>query len=175
MPIIIHSRGPIFPVMSRAQKSIAFILQMIGGAAGNASFRKTDATHRPTCGVCRGFRRGLLRDHFRLASVSIPLQAYWMMPLMGATQFGLTAGLAIYLPELFPTSVRATGVSFAYNLGRFVAAGGGLVSATLTNHVFGHLPAPLPLRCAAISMSAIFIIGLLSAFAAPETRDLPLR
>jgi len=156
-------------------KSIAFILQMIGGAAGMLLFANLMRRIGRRAAFVAGFAAAFCATIFVFASVSTPLQAYWMMPLMGATQFGLTAGLAIYLPELFPTSVRATGVSFAYNLGRFVAAGGGLVSATLTNHVFGHLPAPLPLRCAAISMSAIFIIGLLSAFAAPETRDSPLR
>jgi MFS family permease len=156
-------------------KSIAFILQMVGGAAGMLLFANLMRRIGRRAAFVTGFAAAFGATIFVFASVSTPLQAYWMMPLMGATQFGLTAGLAIYLPELFPTSVRATGVSFAYNLGRFVAAGGGLVSATLTNHVFGQLPSPLPLRYAAISMSAIFIIGLLSAFAAPETRDSPLR
>ena len=156
-------------------KSIAFILQMIGGAAGMLLFANLMRRIGRRAAFVAGFAAAFGATIFVFASLSTPLQAYWMMPLMGATQFGLTAGVAIYLPELFPTSVRATGVSFAYNVGRFVAAGGGLVSATLTNHVFGHLPAPLPLRYAAISMSAIFIIGFLFALAAPETRDSPLR
>jgi MFS family permease len=156
-------------------KSIAFILQMVGGAAGMLIFANLMRRIGRRAAFAAGFAAAFGATIFVFASMSTPLQAYWMMPLMGATQFGLTAGLAIYLPELFPTSVRATGVSFAYNLGRFVAAGGGLVSATLTIRVFGHLPSPLPLRYAAISMSAIFIIGIFFALAAPETRDSPLR
>lgn len=156
-------------------KSIGFILQMTGGAAGMLLFTELMRRIGRRAAFGAGFGAALGVTIFVFASMSTPLQAYWMMPLMGATQFGLTAGLAIYLPELFPTRVRATGVSFAYNIGRFVAAGGGLVSASLTNHVFGHLSSPLPLRYAAISMSAIFIVGLLSAFAAPETRGSPLR
>ena len=40
------------------------------------------------------------------------------------SQLALFAGFAIYLPELFPTSLRSTGTSFCYNVGRFVAATG---------------------------------------------------
>ena len=46
------------------------------------------------------------------------------IPIMGFCQLALFAGFAIYLPELFPTRLRSTGVSFCYNVGRFVAASG---------------------------------------------------
>ena len=42
---------------------------------------------------------------------------FWMLPLMGFGQFGV---FAVYLPELFPTSLRSTGTSFCYNVGRLV-------------------------------------------------------
>ena len=35
----------------------------------------------------------------------------WMSAVMGFFQLGLFAGFAIYLPELFPTAVRATGTA----------------------------------------------------------------
>ncbi|MGZ8938911.1 MAG: MFS transporter, partial [Limisphaerales bacterium] len=49
---------------------------------------------------------------------------FWMLPLMGFCQLSLFGGYAIYFPELFPTSLRSTGISFCYNVGRFVAAVG---------------------------------------------------
>jgi MFS family permease len=152
-------------------KNIAFILQMVGGAAGMLLFASLMRRFGWRRTFIAGFAAAFAVTVFVYASITTPLQAYWMMPLMGAAQLGLTAGLAIYLPELFSTNVRATGVSFAYNLGRFVAAGGGLVSATLTNHVFVHLSSPLPLRYAAMSMSVIFLLGLYYAVATPETRN----
>src|SRR5205085_666895 len=100
--------------------------------------------------------------------------AYWMMPLMGAAQLGPFAGFAIYLPELFPGSLRSTGTSFCYNLGRFAAAAGSFFSAVLTQQVFGKFAPPLPLRYSAIAMCAIFLIGLIVLPFAPETRGKPL-
>ena len=51
-------------------------------------------------------------------------QVFWMMPIMGFGQFALFGGYAVYFPELFPTHLRSTGISFCYNVGRFIAASG---------------------------------------------------
>src|SRR5205807_4765951 len=57
---------------------------------------------------------------------------FWMIPIMGFFQLSLFAGFSIYLPELFPTSLRSTGTSFCYNVGRFIAAAGPLFMGQLT-------------------------------------------
>ena len=49
-------------------------------------------------------------------------QIFWMLPLMGFGQLSVFGVYAIYLPELFPTSLRSTGTSFCYNVGRIIAA-----------------------------------------------------
>ena len=54
----------------------------------------------------------------------------WMSFVMGFFQLALFAGFAIYLPELFPLRLRSTGVSFCYNVGRFIAASGPSVSSS---------------------------------------------
>jgi MFS family permease len=95
---------------------------------------------------------------------------FWLVPLMAFGQFGLFAGYAIYFPELFPTRLRSTGVSFCYNVGRFVAALGPLTLGLLVSKVFGHLPGLLPLRYAGISLCAVFLVGLVTLPFAPETR-----
>lgn len=95
---------------------------------------------------------------------------FWLVPLMAFGQFGLFAGYAIYLPELFPTRLRSTGVSFCYNVGRFLAALGPLTLGLLTSKVFGHLPGLMPLRYAGITLCAVFLVGLATLPFAPETR-----
>jgi len=100
-----------------------------------------------------------------------------MMFLMGAAQLSVFAGFAIYLPELFPSRLRSTGTSFCYNLGRFAAAAGSFFSAKLTADVYGKYAAQdpaLPLRFAAMTMCGIFLIGIVTAIFAPETKGQPL-
>ena len=43
---------------------------------------------------------------------------------IGLTVFGVFGAFTYYLPELFPTRLRATGAGFCYNVGRIVAAAG---------------------------------------------------
>ncbi|MBX3111010.1 MAG: MFS transporter [Fimbriimonadaceae bacterium] len=47
-----------------------------------------------------------------------------MFFFMGLTVFGVFGSFTYYLPELYPTRLRATGAGFCYNAGRFVAAAG---------------------------------------------------
>lgn len=153
-------------------KNWAYILQMAGGAIGMIVFGWAAERfgRRPTFVI--GFAGALLVTALVYWKLQTPLDAYWMTPLMGAFQFGLFAGFSIYLPELFDARVRGAGVSFAYNLGRFAAAGGGFGSALLTTRVFGHLQAIDALRYSAILMCAIYLIGMLVATRAPETKGL---
>lgn len=100
---------------------------------------------------------------------------FWMLPLMGFCQLALFGGYAIYFPELFPTRLRSTGTSFCYNVGRFLAAAGPFALGYLSKYVFtpdnGFQQG---FRWAAVSMSLIFILGVLVLPFAPETKDRPL-
>src|SRR5262249_27658183 len=58
-------------------------------------------------------------------------QIFLLLPLVGIFTLGITSGFPIYLPELFPTRVRTSGVGLCYNLGRIVTAGGVLITGTL--------------------------------------------
>jgi hypothetical protein len=97
-----------------------------------------------------------------------------LLAMAGAGQLSIFAGYSIYLPELFGSKVRSTGVSFAYNLGRFAAAAGSFFSAILTTRVFAAFAPPAPLRYSAITMCAVFLVGLGAALFAPETKGKPL-
>jgi MFS transporter, SHS family, sialic acid transporter len=85
---------------------------------------------------------------------------------------GLTAAFygwfPLYLPELFPTAVRATGQGFAFNFGRILAAIGGLQTATLMGLFDGSFPK------AGSVMTVIYAIGLLIIWLGPETKGKPL-
>ena len=101
---------------------------------------------------------------------------FWMLVIMGFFQLSLFALYALYFPEIFPTYLRSTGVSFCYNVGRYVAAFGPLLFGLLTSRVFtgDAYPAPLNWRYAGMTMSLVFLIGIVTLFFARETKDQPL-
>jgi MFS family permease len=152
----------------------AYQLNMLGAGFGMWLFTRVTQITGRRFAFFVGFLAALLITAFAYWKMQTPTDAYWMMPLMGAAQLGTFAGFAIYLPELFPSSLRSTGTSFCYNLGRFAAAGGSFFSAILTQQVFGNFASPLPLRYSAITMCAIFLLGLIVLPFAPETRGKPL-
>jgi SHS family sialic acid transporter-like MFS transporter len=89
--------------------------------------------------------------------------------------------LPLYLPELFRTSVRATGQGFGFNFGRILAAVGALQTGALmglfksdTGFVLGpfNLGSGYPAACSV--MSAIYFVGAVLIWFAPETKGKPL-
>jgi MFS family permease len=101
---------------------------------------------------------------------------FWMIPLMGFCQLALFGGYAIYFPELFPTRLRSTGISFCYNGARFVAATGPFVQGHLRNYFRGLAGGDVVqgFRMAGLTMCAIFLLGLIVLPFAPETKGKPL-
>lgn len=163
------------PEAVRAQvanaKNWAYVLQMAGAGVGMMLFGWLAARigRRPTFVI--GFLAAFGTTVLAYWKLQTPADAYWMMPIMGAAQLSVLAGFAIYLPELFASRHRSTGVSFAYNFGRFAASGGGFFSALLTTQVFAAYPSPEPLRYSAMVMCVIFLIGAVAALMAPETKN----
>lgn len=98
-------------------------------------------------------------------------QIFVLVPIMGFCQLSLFAGYAIYFPELFPTRLRSTGTSFCYNVGRFVAAIGPIIQAQLVKAFAGTNES---LRWAGVTMSLVFLVGLLALPFLPETKNKPL-
>ena len=73
-----------------------------------------------------------------------------------------------YLPELFPTRIRATGAGFCFNAGRVMAAGGPFLTGILVAYVG-------TLARAASSVAIIYILGMLILLKARETKHDVLR
>lgn len=72
--------------------------------------------------------------------------------------------LALYLPELFPTHVRATGSGLAYNSGRFATAAGVLLAGFLFTSLGGDYA-----RVGAIC-AFVYALGLVVIWFAPNTK-----
>ncbi len=81
---------------------------------------------------------------------------------------GITASFygffPLYFPELFPTSVRATGQGFSFNFGRIIAAIGGLQTANLMSYFGDSFPK------AGSVMASIYLIGVVVIWFGPETK-----
>jgi MFS family permease len=60
-----------------------------------------------------------------------PQTRLYMYFFVGLTVFGIFGSFTFYLPELFPTRLRATGSGFCYNIGRVIAAGGPFLVGTI--------------------------------------------
>lgn len=96
---------------------------------------------------------------------------YWMLPLMGFGQYSVFGVYAVYLPELFPTSLRSTGTSFCYNGGRIVAATAPFTISKITASLGGDVEG---FRTAGVWVSGVLLLGILALPFLPETKDRPL-
>lgn len=77
--------------------------------------------------------------------------------------------LPLYLPELFPTRVRAIGQGFAFNFGRILAGAGSLyLGYMITTFFEGKYPVPCTL------LASIYFLGMIVIWGAPETKGQPL-
>lgn len=99
--------------------------------------------------------------------------AYWMLPMMGFAQLSVFGGYSIYFPELFPTRLRGTGISFCYNTVRYLAAAFPLMLSGLNKFLLAG-GVNEPFRKAATILSFIFVLGLVALIWAPETKGKPL-
>jgi MFS family permease len=75
--------------------------------------------------------------------------------------------LPLYLPELFPTRVRAAGQGFCYNAGRSLAAVGVLLTTF-------HIDVQGDYAAAAARVCLVYVVGLGLAWLLPETKGKPL-
>jgi MFS family permease len=86
-----------------------------------------------------------------------------LLPLLGFFNNGIFSGFPIYLPELYPTRIRATAAGFCFNIGRVLAATGPFVT--------GYLVVALgSFGLAASAVAVVYIVGLLILPFAPETK-----
>lgn len=118
--------------------------------------------------------------YFTLCALSLVICAYlFRTQTTYTTHFVFTVFLAgtataafygffpLYLPELFPTAVRATGQGLCYNAGRLIAAVGALTSGQLVVHYGGYA------QMGAV-ITLVYAFGMIAIWFAPETKGKPL-
>jgi len=88
--------------------------------------------------------------------------------LIGAVTAAFYGWLPLYLPELFPTRVRATGQGLCFNFGRILAAVGALTQGKLVAAYGGSYA-----KAGAV-VTLIYVVGMILIWFAPETKDRPL-
>jgi hypothetical protein len=153
--------------------SLGALLQDMGAFLGISAF---------TILTARIGRRGAFAISFLIAFAATvwtfrnlhePGQILWMLPLLGFSTMLVIGGYAIYLPELYPTRLRSSGVGFCYNAGRIVAAAGPFILGSLTM-AFQNSGVASPFRAAATAVAFIYLLGFVATAFAPETVGQPL-
>lgn len=93
-------------------------------------------------------RRTMFGVYFVLSSAALlttfgldlpPQTRLYLCFFVGLTLFGVFGSFTYYLPELFPTRLRATGAGFCYNSGRVVAAAGPFLVGSIAARGVGSI------------------------------------
>lgn len=87
---------------------------------------------------------------------------------VGALTASFYGWLPLYLPELFPTRVRATAQGVSFNAGRLLAAVGALGSGALVEFYHGDYAKM------GATITLIYVVGMVAIWFAPETKNQPL-
>lgn len=89
----------------------------------------------------------------------------YLLPVFGYFVFGVFSGHAVYLPELFPTHVRATAVSFCNGSGRVITSFGPLVAGLLVGALGGSFT-----KATAV-ITCFAGLSIIAALLGRETKD----
>jgi MFS family permease len=87
-----------------------------------------------------------------------------VLPIFGFFVFGIFSGFAIYLPELFPTHIRSTGVGFTTGTARVVTSFGPLVAGLMVGAFGGSF------NNVTAFMTCFALLSIVAMFLGPETR-----
>lgn len=126
-------------------------------------------------------RRPMYAIYYLCAGISVlaafglnmdPHTRLYMYFPVGLSVFGVFGSFTYYLPELFPTRLRATGAGFCYNAGRFIASAGPFIVGRVAAMGTDALEAA---RTTVFYVGFVPLIGLLLIPLAIETRGRTLQ
>jgi len=152
-------------------KAIAQILSALGAVAGCilAPVLAHRLGRRPSFALLCAASFTVTSVLFRLLSEQYGPALLVTIFLTGAATGSFYGWFPLYLPELFPTRVRATGQGVCYNAGRVIAAVGAVVQGRLVAAFDGSYAR------AGATITLVYLLGLVLVWAGPETkgRELP--
>jgi len=144
-----------------------FMLMNVGGILGYATLIwSNDAIGRRWSYFLMAFG-GAAANLFMFTQIETTGGLLLFAPIFGFFVVGGFGTFAVYLLELFPTRIRATGQGFCWNAARIVTAAGPLATGAIVG-AFGSATA------AGAMATTIYFIGLVAIWFGPETRGLPL-
>ena len=121
-------------------------------------------------------RKPVTMAYFAIAFLMTPVLFLWtadptLLLVAAAVNAFFTLGqyswMPVWLPELFPTRSRATGLAFTFNAPRFIAFLGPLFAGVLIVQFGGYSHAAMTIAC-------IYVLGFCVAPFLPETSGKPL-
>jgi len=121
-------------------------------------------------------RKPVVMIFFAMSLILTPVLFMWthdltLLLVVAAINAFFTLGqyswMSTWLPELYPTRMRATGIAFIFNSPRFVAFLGPLLAGTLIVQFGGYSKA-------AVIVSVIYVLGFVLVPLLPETKGKPL-
>jgi MFS family permease len=149
--------------------AIGGIAYNVGGVAGYALFGFfADAFGRRVVTMVYFVGALVLTPVFFIFAHGAPLTLVLVLCAINAFfTNGQYTWMPVWLPEIYPTRIRATAISFVFNAPRFVAFLGPIFAGTLIVRLGGY-------GIAATVVGSIYVVGLVAAPFFPETRGKPL-
>ena len=131
-------------------------------------------TYSLLCVLALGSAIYFFQSNIIFSSHAVPVRFFVSAFLIGGLTASFYGFFPLYFPELFPTSVRATGQGFCFNFGRVIAAVGSLQLASIVKlfEPEGALP-QLHYKAEANAfcvISSVYIVGIFLVWLAPETK-----
>jgi MFS family permease len=121
-------------------------------------------------------RKPITMLYFALSLLLTPVMFLWISSLttlltiaalLGCFSSGQFTWMSTWLPELYPTRMRATGAGFIFNASRIPAAFGVLIASAIIAQLGGY-------GNAAMTIATVYLLGLAAAPFLPETHGKPL-
>jgi SHS family sialic acid transporter-like MFS transporter len=133
-------------------------------------------TYTILCAAALAASLGFFRINVPFIGDSVPTSLILTAFLLGGITASFYGFFPLYFPELFPTSVRATGQGFCFNFGRLIAAIGALQLGNLMLLFNGENVTAVQSAANAYSvLSCIYLVGMVLVWFAPETKGRSLQ
>lgn len=133
-------------------------------------------TYTLLCAAALAASVGFFRINVPFIGESVPTTLITTAFLLGGITASFYGFFPLYFPELFPTSVRATGQGFCFNFGRLIAAIGALQLGNLTAMFKTDTATVVQSAANAYSvLSCIYLVGMVLVWFAPETKGRTLQ